>query len=47
MRENKENSCDFSEYFYDDNNVPPTERAQIELEVELIGKRIEAREMTA
>jgi len=34
----------FDNYFNDDNNVSPSERAKIEFEVELIGKLIEARE---
>ena len=38
------NVSDFREFYNDDNNVSPTERAKIEFEVELIGKLIEARE---
>ena len=34
----------FDNYFDNDNNVSPSERAKIEFEVELIGKLIEARE---
>ena len=34
----------FSDFYNDDTNVTPAERAQIEFEVELIGKLIEARE---
>jgi DNA-binding XRE family transcriptional regulator len=34
----------FSDFYNDDNNVSPIERARIEFEVELIGKLIEARE---
>ncbi len=39
MKSNK-----FSEFYNDDTNISPTERARIEFEVELIGKLIEARE---
>jgi DNA-binding XRE family transcriptional regulator len=35
---------DFRNFYDDDNNVSPTERAKVEFEVELIGKLIEARE---
>ena len=38
------NSTRFSDYYNDDNNVSPSQRAKIEFEVELIGKLIEARE---
>jgi len=38
------NSTSFSDYYNDDNNVSPSQRAKIEFEVELIGKLIEARE---
>jgi len=38
------NRTGFSEYYNDDKNVTPTQRAKIEFEVELIGKLIEARE---
>jgi len=38
------NSTNFDDYYYDDNNVTPSQRAKIEFEVELIGKLIEARE---
>lgn len=34
----------FSDFYNDDANVSPTERAKIEFEVELIGKLIAARE---
>jgi len=34
----------FSDFYNDDSNVTPAERAKIEFEVELIGKLIEARE---
>jgi ribosome-binding protein aMBF1 (putative translation factor) len=34
----------FRDYYNDDGNVSPTERAKIEFEVELIGKLIAARE---
>lgn len=34
----------FNDFYNDDNNVSPMERAKIEFEVELIGKIIEARE---
>ncbi len=37
-------STKFSDFYNDDNNVSPMERAKIEFEVELIGKIIEARE---
>ena len=38
------NSTSFSDFYNDNNNVSPTQRAKIEFEVELIGKLIEARE---
>ena len=38
------NSTNFDDYYYDDNNVTPSQRAKIEFEVELIVKLIEARE---
>ena len=38
------NSTSFSDYYNDNNNVSPSQRAKIEFEVELIGKLIEARE---
>jgi len=41
--ENK-NTTNFSDFYTNDNNVSPAERAKIEFEVELIGKLIEARE---
>jgi DNA-binding XRE family transcriptional regulator len=44
VSKNKKSGCDFSDYFYDDDKVPPALRAKIEFEVELIGKLIEARE---
>ena len=34
----------FSDFYNDDSNVSPAERAKIEFDVELIGKLIEARE---
>jgi DNA-binding XRE family transcriptional regulator len=34
----------FLDFYNDDANVPPTERAKIEFEVEFIGKLIAARE---
>ena len=34
----------FSDFYNDDNNLSPADRAKIEFEVELIGKLIEARE---
>ena len=37
-------STSFNDFYYDDNNVSPADRAKIEFEVELIGKLIEARE---
>lgn len=37
-------STKFSDFYNDDNNVSPMERAKIEFEVELIGKIIEVRE---
>ena len=37
-------SKNFRDFYNDDANVSPAERAQIEFEVELIGKLIEARE---
>ena len=37
-------TTNFRDFYNDDNNVSPTERAKIEFEVELIGKLIEARE---
>jgi len=39
-----QNSTRFSDYYNDDNNVSPAQRAKIEFEVELIGKLIEVRE---
>ena len=38
------NTTNFSDFYTDDSNVSPSERAKIEFEVELIGKLIEARE---
>jgi len=38
------NSTSFHDFYNDDNNVSPAERAKIEFEVELIGKLVEARE---
>jgi len=40
----KKNSASFRDYYMDDENVSPAERAKIEFEVELIGKLIELRE---
>lgn len=37
-------SKNFRDFYNDDSNVSPAERAKIEFEVELIGKLIEARE---
>ncbi len=37
-------STNFSDFYNDDNNVSPAERAKIEFVVELIGKMIEVRE---
>lgn len=37
-------NASFRDFYEDDTNVSPTERARIEFEVELIGKLIEARE---
>ncbi len=37
-------NTNFRDFYNDDNNVSPAERAKIEFEVELIGKLIEARE---
>jgi Predicted transcription factor, homolog of eukaryotic MBF1 len=34
----------FSDFYHNDDNVSPAQRAKIEFEVELIGKLIEARE---
>jgi hypothetical protein len=34
----KKQSASFRDYFMDDENVSPSERAKIEFEVELIGK---------
>ena len=40
----KKESTSFHEFYYNDENVSPAERAKIDFEVELIGKLIEARE---
>ena len=40
----KKSSASFRDYYMDDGNVSPAERAKIEFEVELIGKLIEVRE---
>jgi DNA-binding XRE family transcriptional regulator len=40
----KKNSASFRDYYTDDENVSPADRAKIEFEVELIGKLIEVRE---
>ncbi len=37
-------STSFQDFYLDDNNISPAERAKIEFEVELIGKLIEIRE---
>jgi len=37
------NSTSFRDFYNDNSNVSPTQRAKIEFEVELIGKLIEAR----
>ncbi|MCR4666704.1 MAG: helix-turn-helix transcriptional regulator [Desulfovibrio sp.] len=37
-------STSFRDFYNNDNNLSPSERARIEFEVELIGKLIEARE---
>ena len=37
-------STSFREFYTDDNNISPVDRAKIEFEVELIGKLIEVRE---
>lgn len=44
MRKNKVESRKFRDFYEDDDNVSPAERAKIEFEVELIGKLVEARE---
>ncbi len=44
MTRKKAESTKFRDFYNDDNNVSPSERAKIEFEVELIGKLIEARE---
>ena len=41
---NSNNSTNFDDYYFDDNNVSPSLRAKIEFEVDLTGKLIEARE---
>jgi len=40
----KMNSVSFHNYYMDNDNVSPAQRAKIEFEVELIGKLIELRE---
>ncbi len=40
----KKDSASFRDFYTDDNNVSPAERAKIDFEIELIGKLIEARE---
>jgi DNA-binding XRE family transcriptional regulator len=40
----KKKSANFHDYYIDDENVSPAQRAKIEFEVELIGKLIEVRE---
>ncbi len=44
MGKKKSGSTNFRDFYNDDNNVSPAERAKIEFEVELIGKLIAARE---
>lgn len=44
MPQNKAGSRKFRDFYEDDGNVSPAERAKIEFEVELIGKLVEARE---
>lgn len=44
MTKHKAESRNFRDFYHDDNNVTPSERAKIEFEVELIGKLVEARE---
>ncbi len=44
MTRKKAESTKFRDFYNDDHNVSPSERAKIEFEVELIGKLIEARE---
>ena len=39
-----EKTTSFSDFYNDDKNISPAERAKIEFEVELIGKLIELRE---
>ena len=41
----KKNSANFRDYYMDDANVSPGMRAEIEFEVERIGKKIEAGEV--
>ena len=41
----KKKSSSFRDYYMDDKNVSPAERAKIEFEVEFIGKLIEVREV--
>jgi len=43
----KRNNASFHDYFMDEENVSPFERAKIEFGVELIGKLIEVREAFA
>jgi len=40
----KKNSAGFRDYYMNDKNVSPAERAKIEFEIEFIGKLIEVRE---
>lgn len=44
MSKRKQAGTDFMDYYNDDDNVSPAERARIEFEVELIGTLVEARE---
>lgn len=44
MANNSAGSRAFRDFYNDDANVSPVERAKIEFEVELIGKLVEARE---
>ena len=44
MTKDKAKSRSFRDFYNDDANVSPADRAKIEFEVELIGKIVEARE---
>ncbi|MCL2387053.1 MAG: hypothetical protein FWC89_05815 [Defluviitaleaceae bacterium] len=39
-----QNSTNFRDFYNDDNNILPIDKAKIEFEVDLIGKLIDARE---